>query len=169
MSSMNARMSDHGNGGCASRVGDEVGSDGKGDAGFDFSDISLSDLELDFQPVRKRETGQKLVVVHSYHDHLNDPILSHPQSEKGQAQHQDTGTASDLVPPSPAELSTGDAPCETLIFPEKLHYMLHQLEQEGLQHIASWMPHGRSFVVSDKQEFLKSIVPRYDIEMLSQY
>lgn len=36
-------------------------------------------------------------------------------------------------------------------FPVKLHYMLSELEQDGLDHIVSWQPHGRCFVVH-KQE-----------------
>lgn len=38
-------------------------------------------------------------------------------------------------------------------FPERLHYLLTELENDGLQHIACWRPHGRCFVVSDKKEF----------------
>lgn len=32
-------------------------------------------------------------------------------------------------------------------FPVKLHYMLSELEDDGLEHIASWQPHGRCILV----------------------
>ena len=44
-------------------------------------------------------------------------------------------------------------------FPVKLHYMLSELEQDGLGSIVSWMPHGRCFVVHDQAEFVKKILP----------
>ena len=43
-------------------------------------------------------------------------------------------------------------------FPVKLHYVLSEMENDGLQHIASWQPHGRSFVVHDQEEFVKKVL-----------
>jgi hypothetical protein len=37
-------------------------------------------------------------------------------------------------------------------FPEKLHYVLSEIEKDGLQHIASLQPHGRCLVVHDQEE-----------------
>jgi hypothetical protein len=44
-------------------------------------------------------------------------------------------------------------------FPEKLHYVLSDMEKDGLQHVASWQPHGRCFVVHDKQLFVEKVLP----------
>lgn len=44
-------------------------------------------------------------------------------------------------------------------FPEKLHYVLSEMEKDGLQSIASWQPHGRSFVVHDVKRFEKEVLP----------
>jgi hypothetical protein len=44
-------------------------------------------------------------------------------------------------------------------FPEKLHYVLGEMEKDGLQHIASWQPHGRSFIVHDQELFAEKILP----------
>lgn len=44
-------------------------------------------------------------------------------------------------------------------FPFKLHYMLSDLEKDGLDHIVSWQPHGRCFVVHKQKEFVKHILP----------
>jgi HSF-type DNA-binding len=44
-------------------------------------------------------------------------------------------------------------------FPVKLHYMLSELEKEGLSHVVSWQPHGRCFLVHDHKEFVERILP----------
>jgi hypothetical protein len=44
-------------------------------------------------------------------------------------------------------------------FPERLHYVLSDMEKDGLQHVASWQPHGRCFVVHDQQLFVEKILP----------
>jgi hypothetical protein len=44
-------------------------------------------------------------------------------------------------------------------FPERLHYVLSEMEKDGLQHIASWQPHGRCFVVHDQELFTEKILP----------
>jgi hypothetical protein len=44
-------------------------------------------------------------------------------------------------------------------FPIKLHYLLSDLEIDGLDDIVSWQPHGRCFVVHKKQEFMENILP----------
>jgi hypothetical protein len=38
-------------------------------------------------------------------------------------------------------------------FPEKLHFLLSEMEKDGLQHIASWQPHGRCFIIRDEKLF----------------
>jgi hypothetical protein len=44
-------------------------------------------------------------------------------------------------------------------FPEKLHYMLSDMEQDGFQHVASWQPHGRCFLVHDPKLFAEKVLP----------
>jgi hypothetical protein len=48
----------------------------------------------------------------------------------------------------------------TVAFPEKLHQMLSQIEEEGLSHVVSWQPHGRCFLVHRKRDFIDDIMPR---------
>jgi HSF-type DNA-binding len=45
-------------------------------------------------------------------------------------------------------------------FPAKLHYMLEEIRRDGLEHIISWMPHGRCFIVHEQKEFEKEILPK---------
>jgi HSF-type DNA-binding len=44
-------------------------------------------------------------------------------------------------------------------FPEKLHYMLKEIKRDGLDHIVSWLPHGRGIMVHKQKEFEKDILP----------
>jgi len=60
------------------------------------------------------------------------------------------------VPPHEVELSHNNRVC----FPLRLFEMLQLVEQEGLEHIVSWQPHGRCFVVHKQQQF-EDILPRY--------
>lgn len=46
-------------------------------------------------------------------------------------------------------------------FPVKLHAMLTSLEEEGGIHIASWMPHGRSFKVHNQEKFMAEVLPKW--------
>lgn len=44
-------------------------------------------------------------------------------------------------------------------FPTKLHFMLSEMERDGLDHIAGWQPHGRAFTVKNTKEFETKILP----------
>jgi hypothetical protein len=47
-------------------------------------------------------------------------------------------------------------------FPSQLHHVLGEIAADGLEHIASWQPHGRSFKVHDQKAFVKNILGWYD-------
>jgi len=44
-------------------------------------------------------------------------------------------------------------------FPVILHYVLSELEKDGLDHIISWQPHGRSFIVHDPKALEMNVLP----------
>lgn len=46
-------------------------------------------------------------------------------------------------------------------FPWRLHEMLKVCQQEGLEYIVSWAPHGKAFTVHRPQEFAELIMPRF--------
>jgi hypothetical protein len=48
-------------------------------------------------------------------------------------------------------------------FPEKLYFMLQEVEQEGKSHIASFYSHGRAFGIHDMKAFEDEILPKYFI------
>jgi hypothetical protein len=59
------------------------------------------------------------------------------------------------------EDSKNSSPKKGTHFPEKLHYMLSEMEKEGLEHIVSWQPHGRCFVVHDSHYLENHALPMY--------
>jgi len=44
-------------------------------------------------------------------------------------------------------------------FPVILHYVLSELEKDGLEHIMSWQARGRSFIVHDTKQMEKRLLP----------
>jgi len=48
-------------------------------------------------------------------------------------------------------------------FPVKLHYMLREMEKDGMQHVMSWQTHGRCFHVHDQKYLEKNVLPMYVI------
>lgn len=84
---------------------------------------------------RKRNQHQHFTVQHNYHDHSAD-VRSQYQEER------------------PARGGV------TMPFPLKLHDMLNAAASEGLEHIVSWQPHGRCFLVHDPKAFVE-LLPRF--------
>jgi hypothetical protein len=44
-------------------------------------------------------------------------------------------------------------------FPVKLHFMLSELETDGMDDIISWQPHGRCFLVHKQLDFVEKVLP----------
>lgn len=44
-------------------------------------------------------------------------------------------------------------------FPHRLHYVLDELEKDGMSSIASWQVHGRAFRVHNRDRFTKEVLP----------
>lgn len=97
------------------------------------------ELKLELKKEMSKESDiprGHIVVQHHYHDHS----LDRPEQIK-QEHHPARGG---VVTP----------------FPLKLHEMLRQMEIDGLDHIVSWQPHGRCFLVHKSAEFVK-LLPQY--------
>jgi hypothetical protein len=88
------------------------------------------------------QTGK---VVHTYRDYSQEVETSFEASRH----MSDTITADTASKGCRAEEN----------FPIKLHYMLLELQRDGLDHIVSWQPHGRCFVVHKQKEFVEHILP----------
>jgi hypothetical protein len=88
------------------------------------------------------EKGHKRTVVyHNYHDYATDPVrFSAPP------------------PSSPGKKGKGGI---TSPFPMVLHDMLNRAKSENFEHIVSWQPHGRCFLVHKQQQFVKDVMPMF--------
>jgi hypothetical protein len=99
----------------------------------------------------KQESNEEKVehriekVVHNYHDYANEGEKT--EEIMGDLQHTEERTQS-------STMSRGEQN-----FPVKLHYMLNELEKDGMGDIVSWQPHGRCFLVHKQQQFVEQILP----------
>ena len=50
---------------------------------------------------------------------------------------------------------------EQMMFPCKLHRILHDAEDEGFEHIISWVNRGRAFIIHDRAAFMEQVSPNY--------
>lgn len=89
--------------------------------------------------------AKRVLVDHTYVDHLHDP----PTASVEAVDIQDSKSA-----------PKGPRGGVTVAFPEKLHQMLSQIDDEGLSQVVSWQPHGRCFLVHRKKEFIDEVMPR---------
>lgn len=96
------------------------------------------------QTKRSFATKERHVIQHNYHDHANDVIDF----------DEYTGETIGL---DPIKKKGGVA----IPFPLKLHELLEKVDEEGLQHIVSWQPHGRAFVVREPKKFVADLMPRF--------
>lgn len=91
--------------------------------------------------------SKRILVDHSYIDHLYDgeapsnDVVSDSTDGKNGKRHAPRGGV-------------------TVAFPERLHEMLSQMDEEGLDDVVSWQPHGRCFIVRKKREFIEEVMPR---------
>jgi hypothetical protein len=85
--------------------------------------------------IEETKAGQpdEKTVMHIYHDYASE-------AEK--------------VPGSTEEPNHGEHN-----FPVKLHFMLSELETDGMDGVVSWQPHGRSFLVHKQTRFVEKILP----------
>lgn len=102
-------------------------------------------LKLEVKKAKPKENGNPrapIVVQHHYHDHSNDRPHEHHHPARG-----------GVVTP----------------FPVKLHEMLHDLEEDELDHIITWQPHGRCFVVHKSAEFVRLLARYFKLSKLASF
>jgi len=104
-------------------------------------------------PASSSTKQQKHYVEHNYHDHSQD-IPFHLLLFNDKTDYQDLCTETTINPKT---------------FPMKLQELLDSAEAEGHEHIISWQPHGRAFLLHKKKEFFEIVLPRYfgRIQLLS--
>ena len=107
-------------------------------------------------PVSLSTEKHKHYVDHNYHDHSQDipfHLLFFRDTPESIDQCNDTAILS----------------AEPKSFPVKLQELLDNAEAEGYDHIISWQPHGRAFLLHKKEDFVDRVLPRYfgRIQLLS--
>jgi len=92
------------------------------------------------KPGKTAKMNDRHFVVHNYHDHANDKE-----------------TEENPPPEDPSQRRRGGV---SIAFPIKLHTVLDQAEANGIDHVISWQPHGRCFVVHKPKEFVDRVMPK---------
>jgi HSF-type DNA-binding len=85
-----------------------------------------------------------IVVQHCYHDHAHDSRVDYQEDQ-------------------PARGGV------TVPFPLKLHDMLSAVVENGHEHIVSWQPHGRCFVVHKPKEFTELLPYYFKLSKLASF
>jgi hypothetical protein len=85
-----------------------------------------------------------IIVLHNYHDHSNDSKI---------ALARENPTRGGVTTP----------------FPLKLHELLEAIQQDGLENVISWQPHGRSFVLRKPKEFIEMLPTYFKISKLASF
>lgn len=97
--------------------------------------VSLKDSLKAPAPTNSSSKYHHIVVQHCYHDHAHDSREDYQEDQ-------------------PARGGV------TVPFPLKLHEVLTAVMENGHEHIVSWQPHGRCFVVHKPKEFVE-LLPHY--------
>jgi hypothetical protein len=87
--------------------------------------------------------NQQEKVVHNYHDYSTEEKVDDNK----------------IVEDKPATEGQSESNRVEQNFPVKLHYMLSELESDGMEEIIAWQPHGRCFVVHRQNDFVEKILP----------
>jgi hypothetical protein len=85
---------------------------------------------------------------------IEETKAGQPDEKMVMHNYRDYASEAEKVPGSPEESNHGEHN-----FPVKLHFMLSELETDGMADIVSWQPHGRSFLVHKQMQFVEKVLP----------
>ena len=94
------------------------------------------------KPGKTAKLNDRHFVEHNYHDHAGDV---------------DENDASSMMDFSEEHRRRGGV---AVAFPERLHQVLQQVENDGLGHVISWQPHGRCFLIRQPRVFVEHVMPK---------
>ena len=100
----------------------------------------------------------KFYVNHAYHDHSYE---RDSEETSGSISEDHDIDEDDAASNSSSGKRKGPRGGVAVPFPEKLHKMLSNIEEDGYGHIISWQPHGRCFAVHNPKEFVEQVMPLY--------
>jgi hypothetical protein len=84
-------------------------------------------------------------------DMANPSVVVDPAMYRDYAEEPTTACASG---------STVDTTKTNGSFSRKLHYVLEEMEKDGMGHIASWAPHGRCFMIHKPDLFVEQVLKK---------
>lgn len=87
---------------------------------------------------------ERSFVQHNYVDHYFDPLYHPGENEVDRESPKRRGPRGGVVTP----------------FPERLYTMLGEADQGDFEHIVSWQPHGRCFIVHKPKLFVEEVMPK---------
>ena len=90
-----------------------------------------------------KKAKHHITIQHNYHDHAGEIQVEYKHIK---------GKGGVLTP-----------------FPLKLHAMLDAVERQGMEHIVSWQPHGRCFVVHNPKAFVDILSNHFKVSKLSSF
>ncbi|KAL7576216.1 hypothetical protein ACA910_013699 [Epithemia clementina (nom. ined.)] len=145
--------------------GDHDDGDGRGDGCDDGDEKDEDEAEANNDDSTKEtakddnaNTSTPIVLsVLGFPDYANAPAdsLVNPADQEGKPPQPL------LVRPQKAKKSARRTPFPAQFFPSLMHAILTRAEADGYAHICAWKPHGRSFVVWDRDLFVQQVMPMY--------
>lgn len=109
------------------------------------------------KPGKTAKNNDRHFVVHEYHDHAFDADDSCDQEDDTYNSNDNTTAAAASTNEEHHRRRRGGV---TASFPMKLHEVLDQVVEDGLDHIISWQTHGRCFVIHKPKEFVEWVMPK---------
>jgi HSF-type DNA-binding len=110
------------------------------DSGLDLlesSELGDNDPQQRTAPSKPGKTAQnhtRRFVVHQYRDRAQDVVATSSCTRRYEG---------------------------ATLFPIKLHKALGEVQEQGLDHIISWVSHGRCFKIHNTDAFVELVMPRY--------
>lgn len=134
--------------------------------------VTLNRLEVDLLPFPSSTVHSTPPAISDWRRHFDlavvsdDDVSERSSSVKARLQQLGASLPNKANPyidvaswPDPGLPSTSRGGYN-MLFPEKLHAMLQSMATEGLEHVASFLPHGRAFQI-DPKRLVKLALPRY--------
>ena len=91
-------------------------------------------------------------------------VLRHASEDQGGASSPNPPPAAPPAPPAAPSSGSGGGGGRSgggdIKFPSRLHYVLGELEKDGLADIMSWQPCGMVFKIHDKDRLVKEVLPK---------
>ena len=126
-----------------------------------IADALISSDETFFSLTKQSTMGQPLP-TNDAREHETHSVVSVGEAPGCGSEYRDFSRdcAQSIRKQLPKEKRRGPRGGVVKPFPVRLYNMLDGLQEEGLESIASWQVHGRSFAVHKPNEFVNRVLPK---------